>query len=74
MYFDCILRHKCHDKYPGLPVGVRGRARQIRDTENWLFYPHENENLPAGCSREDFCGYVIDQCCLEFMDSGDRTE
>lgn len=55
-------------------MGVRGRARQIRDTENWLFYPHENENLPAGCSREDFCGYVIDQCCLEFMGSDDRTE
>lgn len=66
MYFNCVLRYKCGDRYPGLAVGVSGRARQIGVTGQYLFFPHEDENLPSGISREDFCGYVIVQECLEF--------
>lgn len=68
VYQKCILLHKCEHRYPYLNNNIEGWAQRIGMSSNYLFYPTDPKDLPSGCSKEDFCGYVIEGECLEFID------
>lgn len=59
---ECVVIG-CQEQYPYLKVGTEGFYKQI-DSDIFLFFPNNDEDLPPGCERQDFCGYVFPVRCL----------